>query len=140
MHTNKSLFVVFPIADKTITGLSFGKLSMSSATSLILSALATDEPPNFMTHVNWFSASPKPWFSVSFLSRTSTLPTSQLTFKTLLLQQLFTLVCDNPDAEAAKVEKRSRFVHRGRKDEDLLDETGHKVLTPANCNPASMLN
>ena len=47
-HSSK-LFVDFPIADKTNIGISSGKLKTMLATSLILSALATDEPPNFIT-------------------------------------------------------------------------------------------
>ena len=38
-----------PIADRTTQGSSFGKLHIMDATSRILSAFATDEPPNFMT-------------------------------------------------------------------------------------------
>jgi hypothetical protein len=46
------LLVVFPIAERTITGVSSGKLRMRSATSLMRSADATEDPPNFITTVN----------------------------------------------------------------------------------------
>lgn len=51
-HTIKSMLVVFPMAERTMTGLSSGKLSIRSATSFILSAFATDDPPNFITQVS----------------------------------------------------------------------------------------
>lgn len=44
--------MVFPMAERTTTGVSSGKLSMRSATSRIRSADATDDPPNFMATVN----------------------------------------------------------------------------------------
>jgi hypothetical protein len=50
--TRRRLLVVFPIAERTITGVSSGKLRMRSATSLIRSADATEDPPNFITTVN----------------------------------------------------------------------------------------
>ena len=43
--------MVFPMAERTMTGVSSGKLRMRSATSLIRSADASEEPPNFMTTV-----------------------------------------------------------------------------------------
>jgi hypothetical protein len=46
------LLVVFPMAARTTTGVSSGKLMMRSATSLIRSADATEDPPNFITTVN----------------------------------------------------------------------------------------
>jgi len=56
-NTSKSLFVVFPIAERTTIGLSSGKVNIREATSFILSAEATEEPPNFMTHVKLVSPS-----------------------------------------------------------------------------------
>jgi hypothetical protein len=50
--TRRRLLVVFPMAERTTTGVSYGKLRMRSATSRIRSADASDEPPNFMTTVN----------------------------------------------------------------------------------------
>jgi hypothetical protein len=44
--------VVFPMAERTTTGVSSRKLRMRPATSRIRSADASDEPPNFMTKVN----------------------------------------------------------------------------------------
>lgn len=44
--------MVFPMAERTTTGVSSGKLRMRSATSRIRSADASEEPPNFMTTVN----------------------------------------------------------------------------------------
>lgn len=76
-NTNKSLFVVFPMAERTIIGLSSGKLSIRLATSLILSAEATEDPPNFITQVKLIiPVSPKSplLFSVTlffFSTRTS---------------------------------------------------------------------
>lgn len=52
MVTRRRLLVVFPMAERTTTGVSSGKLSMRSATSRIRSADATDDPPNFMATVN----------------------------------------------------------------------------------------
>lgn len=51
MHTLRRLLVVLPIAERTTTGFSSGKLRMRSATSFILSAEATEDPPNFITTV-----------------------------------------------------------------------------------------
>lgn len=45
----KSGSSTFPIADSTTQGSSSGKLHTMAATSLIRSAFATDDPPNFMT-------------------------------------------------------------------------------------------
>jgi hypothetical protein len=45
----RRLLVVFPMAERTTTGISPRKLRMRSATSCIRSADASDEPPNFMT-------------------------------------------------------------------------------------------
>lgn len=50
--TRRRLLVVFPMAERTTTGVSSGKLRMRSATSRIRSADASEEPPNFMTTVN----------------------------------------------------------------------------------------
>lgn len=47
----------FPIADSTTQGSSSGKLHTMAATSLIRSASATDEPPNFMTTVTCIKVS-----------------------------------------------------------------------------------
>ena len=43
--------VTFPIADRTTQGKCSGNVQMMSNTSRILSAVATDEPPNFITTV-----------------------------------------------------------------------------------------
>ena len=51
-YTIRSLLVVFPMAESTITGRSSGKLRRRSATSRIRSADATDDPPNFITTVS----------------------------------------------------------------------------------------
>ena len=51
-RTRRRLLVVFPIAERTTTGVSSGKLRMRSATSLIRPADDTDDPPNFITTVN----------------------------------------------------------------------------------------
>jgi len=48
----RRLLVVFPMAERTATGISSRKLRMRPATSRIRSADASDEPPNFMTKVN----------------------------------------------------------------------------------------
>jgi hypothetical protein len=48
------LFVDFPIALKTKTGISSGNDRTMLATSLIRSASATEEPPNFITTVCCF--------------------------------------------------------------------------------------
>lgn len=85
--TIKSLLVVFAIADSTTTGFSSGKLSMRLATSFILSADATDEPPNFITQVNFVSVLFSLKVSVSFLSSSSALLASQVTLRALFLPQ-----------------------------------------------------
>lgn len=42
-----------PMAERTTQGYWSGKLQMMEATSIMRSALATDEPPNFMTTVTY---------------------------------------------------------------------------------------
>lgn len=119
-----------------MTGLSSGKLSISSATSFILSAEATDEPPNFMTHVNCFSFSPKLGFSNwVVLSITFTTPlASQLTLKTLLLQDCFLAIVHHPlSLEDTEVEKWRRRDDAGGCCRDFHEEA------PQYCNAVSIL-
>lgn len=47
----KEVAHTLPMADSTTQGSSSGKLQTMAATSRIRSALATDEPPNFITTV-----------------------------------------------------------------------------------------
>jgi hypothetical protein len=70
--TRRRLLVVFPMAERTTTGVSSGKLRMRPATSRIRSADASDEPPNFMTTVNpaWAFLAPAAAAGASSVLRT----------------------------------------------------------------------
>ena len=138
--TSKSLLVVFPIAERTMTGLSLGKLRIRSATSLILSADATDEPPNFMAIVNCSVTPSVVWFSVLLFSSTSIDPPLQQTLKTFFLEESFTLL-HNLEPPATDRVKSTRCDHRGWQCKDLLEETAQLgVVTPHKCNAPAILN
>jgi len=69
-RTLRRLLVVLPIADNTMIGLSSGKLKINCATSRILRADATDDPPNFMTVVKSWTCSVNGRLSRSFTTAT----------------------------------------------------------------------
>lgn len=129
-NTSKSLFVVFPMAERTTIGLSSGKLNIRVATSFILLAEATEEPPNFMTHVKLVSPSLLTFScSVTLFSITSLAEALHVTLNAILLPQ--TLLAQTG---APNVANPIWGLHLC-----MLLLTARLPWTPWNCNALAML-
>ncbi|KAH0460940.1 hypothetical protein IEQ34_008515 [Dendrobium chrysotoxum] len=74
------------MAERTITGLSSGKVRISSATSRILSAVATEDPPNFITILSPEALPSACCLTVSSFTTMPETDLEQLTRKALLLK------------------------------------------------------
>lgn len=134
------MLVVFPMADRTITGLSSGKLHMRSATSLILSAEATEDPPNFITQVNWFANSSNPWFSVSQSSRILAFPPWQLILKSRDSLGTFNVALRAGTDTKGTAKSSLCCVPRGWKLKDVFEKVEWKAWTPDICSDVAISN